>query len=81
MFFVHSFIAPDRLSAKHNLRVNRGSEMESDIAELTAAASHGDLRTMCELHVRGVSLDGADYDGRTAMHVAAAEGRAKVWYP
>jgi glutaminase len=78
-FVVHSFdAAANSLSSKLDLRINRGSDIEHDLAALAFAAGHGDLRTICELHVRGVRLDGSDYDGRTAMHVAAAEGKTKV---
>lgn len=45
---------------------------------LCAAASRGDLAALERLASSGVSLGAEDYDGRTAMHLAAAEGHEKV---
>ena len=42
------------------------------------AASVGDLRSIRRLVALGVPLDSADYDRRTPMHLAAAEGHAEV---
>ncbi|MHC5113869.1 MAG: glutaminase A [Planctomycetota bacterium] len=46
--------------------------------DLCWAASEGDLAGVRRLLVQGADLDHADYDGRTALHLAAAEGRADV---
>ncbi|XP_078724153.1 60 kDa lysophospholipase isoform X1 [Lampetra fluviatilis] len=39
-----------------------------------AAAKAGDIHTMEALHELGMNLSDQDYDGRTALHVAACEG-------
>jgi ankyrin repeat protein len=43
------------------------------VAELLWAAYHGDLAGLRRLVAQGVPVDAADYDGRTALHLAAAE--------
>ncbi len=43
--------------------------------ELIWAASYGEIKAIQRLIARGVDLDGADYDRRTPLHLAAAEGR------
>ncbi|WP_299619388.1 glutaminase A [Pelagibius sp.] len=48
------------------------------IAELVLAASTGDLVTIRRLVAQGVPLDTADYDARTPLHLAAAEGHAEI---
>ena len=45
---------------------------------MCSAASLGDLDTLRRLIESGAELDGADYDGRTALHLAAAEGHGEV---
>lgn len=42
------------------------------------AASEGDLSGLRRLVLKGVELDAADYDGRTALHLAASEGHERV---
>jgi len=42
------------------------------------AASKGDMSGIRRLVARGVDLNGADYDGRTALHLAASEGHVEV---
>lgn len=49
-----------------------------DILELVWAASRGDLQAIRDLERRGVPLNSHDYDGRTALHLAAAEGQLEV---
>ena len=56
--------------------VSAASEAESHrTAELIWAASDGDIDTVYRLVARGVAFDVADYDLRTPLHLAAAEGR------
>ncbi len=50
----------------------------STTAELIWAASKGDLTTICRLVAKGLPLDLADYDLRTPLHLAAAEGHLRV---
>ena len=42
------------------------------------AASAGDIDEVHRLEALGIDLNAADYDGRTAIHLAASEGRAEV---
>jgi len=54
-------------------------EVESQkTAELIWAASAGDLRAIRRLVAQGIPLDIADYDRRTPLHLAAAEGHLEV---
>jgi glutaminase len=46
--------------------------------ELITASSKGDLETVQRLIGTGVSANSADYDKRTALHVAVAEKRLEV---
>ena len=45
---------------------------------LVFAASAGDLDEIKRLHAVGVNLNESDYDGRTALHLAAAENKPEV---
>ncbi len=45
---------------------------------LCAAASVGDLDAVRRMLADGASVDAANYDGRTALHLAAAEGQHAV---
>ncbi len=42
---------------------------------LCSAGSRGDIASLQRMAEDGVNLDSADYDGRTALHLAAAEGQ------
>jgi glutaminase len=47
------------------------------IAGITAAAS-GDLETLQRLETRGLKINAGDYDQRTPLHLAAANGHLHV---
>jgi glutaminase len=49
-----------------------------DAMGLCWAAYQGDLNEICRLVAAGVELDETDYDGRTCLHIAAAEGKIDV---
>jgi ankyrin repeat protein len=43
---------------------------------LLYSATAGDLTALKRFHFSGVNMSNANYDGRTALHLAAAEGHA-----
>jgi len=51
---------------------------KAKVGELIWAASKGDQGATHRLLVRGFDQDAGDYDRRTALHLAAAEGREQV---
>lgn len=48
------------------------------VVALCWAASVGDIGEMRQLLASGVGLNNADYDGRTALHLASAEGHVQA---
>lgn len=63
------------------LQANGGCAVDRKCGfSLCAAAATGDLERLQELHscMTGLDLGTADYDGRTALHLAAAEGELEV---
>jgi glutaminase len=65
-------------SHKRDPRLKKDQTRIEGVVNLCWAASQGDLAEAQKLAARGVDLDGADYDGRTALHLAASEGHAHV---
>lgn len=43
--------------------------------DLYWAAAHGDIKEMQRLVASGIDINAADYDGRTALHIAASDGK------
>ena len=58
----------------------RGLELEiaDPAGQLCDAASNNDVGLLKRLVDNGISPDGGDYDGRTALHLAASEGNNKI---
>jgi len=48
------------------------------IVNVLFAAANGDLAALRKYRDSGIALSLADYDGRTALHLASAEGRLNV---
>lgn len=63
---------------KKDPRMAKNESQINGVIALCWAAAQGDLREVQQLVARGVDLDGADYDGRTAMHLAASEGQESI---
>ncbi len=65
-------------SRKHDPRISRVRMQAIHVNELIWAASKGDLGAMRDQLMRGTELSCADYDRRTPLHLAAAEGQAHI---
>ena len=64
----------ERILKKSDPRKNL-SEVKSDYTtNLISAAHKGDLEEIKRYLIKGVNINQGDYDGRTALHLAAAEG-------
>lgn len=77
----YNFHNYDSLVAEHNKKDPRRQKFESQASNITAliyAATFGDLEEIKRLHAAGLDLNETDYDGRTALHLAAAEGHTRV---
>ena len=49
-----------------------------EVQKVIHAAFRGDLTSLTRAALHGSYMDGADYDGRRALHLAAAEGHLSV---
>jgi glutaminase len=77
-FNVHNYDSLTGVSDKRDPRRDRIRAKASKVGGLIWAASKGDTGAMHRLVVRGHDQDVSDYDKRTPMHLAAAEGRICV---
>ncbi|MBI3342069.1 glutaminase [Candidatus Curtissbacteria bacterium] len=59
-------------------RLLKNENKMQGVMAVCAAASQGDLYEVQRLEANGVALDEGDYDARTGMHLAAAEGHEEV---
>ncbi len=67
-----------RSETRRNLRSSAALVDAPFTDELIWAASLGDIGAVRRLVAQGVPLESADYDHRTAMHLAASEGHVEV---
>ena len=77
-FNFHNYDSVVGISSKKDPRLNGIQQQAKQVNELIWAASKGDLGALQEQVWRGADLNVADYDLRTALHLAAAEGQEHV---
>jgi glutaminase len=77
-FNFHNYDTLTGGSGKKDPRLDPLARQTSRINALIWAASKGDLDAMQQQIWRGAKLSCADYDRRTPLHLAAAEGQAHV---
>ncbi len=74
----HNYDSLTRETHKKNPRKQKYERRVNQIVNLIYAASFGDLDEIKRLEALGIDLGSADYDGRTALHLAAAENQTEV---
>ncbi|MEO1712553.1 MAG: glutaminase A, partial [Bacteroidota bacterium] len=74
----HNYDSLTRQTSKLNPRKKESETKVNRLINLIYAASYGDLDEIRRLHAMGIDLGEADYDGRTALHLAAAENQINV---
>lgn len=72
----HPMASPNALTDQ--VKVDAKEEEGILVAELCFAASRGDVARTQQLLRQGVAANAVDYDRRTALHIAAAEGRKDI---
>ncbi len=74
----HNYDSLTKQTSKKNPRRSKYESKINNIVNLIYAASSGDLRELSRLEVLGVDIGLADYDGRTALHLASSENQLEV---
>ncbi len=74
----HNYDSLTRETAKKNPRKRKNEDIMNQIVQLIYAATNGDLDEIKRLESFGTDLNSADYDGRTALHLAAAENQEAI---
>ncbi len=77
----YNFHMYDTLIKETNKKNPRRRRYENEVSRtmlLIYAATNGDLDEVKRLGALGANLAAADYDGRTALHLAAAEGHEEI---
>ncbi|CAN5377084.1 glutaminase A [soil metagenome] len=77
-FNFHNYDSLVRTADKVDPRHKKNESKLSSIMSLLWAASQGDLLEIRRLTAVGIDLNAADYDGRTALHLAASEGQVHI---
>lgn len=75
-FNFHRFDHLLKTGSKSDPRKFRNEHLRSSTLSLLYSATAGDLTALKRFHFSGVNMSNANYDGRTALHLAAAEGHA-----
>lgn len=74
----HNYDSLTRETQKKNPRLQKRENKINQLMNLIYAASFGNLEEIRRLEAMGVELGQADYDGRTALHLAASENQLAI---
>uniref|UniRef100_A0A3B3ZL36 glutaminase n=1 Tax=Periophthalmus magnuspinnatus TaxID=409849 RepID=A0A3B3ZL36_9GOBI len=74
-FNFHNYDNLRHFTKKHDPRRKYDEDPNKYVVSLMFAAYSGDVNTMRRFALSGVNMELTDYDSRTALHIAAAEGQ------
>jgi len=77
-FNFHHYDNLNSHTSKKDPRIRKYESTSQQFFKVIWAASNGDLDAIKRMQAEGVNLAEADYDGRTALHLAAAENQIEV---
>ena len=71
----------DFAALRRSVRAALMKRNSETLSAVTYSASEGDVDAVRALLKRGLPIDSGDYDGRTTLHLACAEGNLKARCP
>nr|XP_029133053.1 glutaminase kidney isoform, mitochondrial-like [Labrus bergylta] len=77
-FNFHNYDNLRHFAKKHDPRREGGDQRVKSVINLLFAAYTGDVSAMRRFALSSVDMEQRDYDSRTALHVASAEGHTEV---
>jgi len=77
-FVFHRFDNVVHLASKIDPRKNKHDAEQEGVMSLLYSATTGDLTAIRRFNMQGCNMTASDYDRRTALHLAAAEGHLEV---
>ncbi|XP_052773285.1 glutaminase kidney isoform, mitochondrial-like [Mya arenaria] len=77
-FNFHNYDNLKHTSRKYDPRGHAHESKAQDVVNLLFSAFNGDVTAMRRYALLGMNMSLADYDGRTALHLAAAEGHETI---
>uniref|UniRef100_A0A7N8XBB5 glutaminase n=1 Tax=Mastacembelus armatus TaxID=205130 RepID=A0A7N8XBB5_9TELE len=77
-FNFHNYDNLRHFTKKHDPRRRSDDDPNKSVVNLMFAAYSGDISTLRRFALSAVNMDLRDYDSRTALHIAAAEGHVEA---
>uniref|UniRef100_A0AAV2LZP1 glutaminase n=1 Tax=Knipowitschia caucasica TaxID=637954 RepID=A0AAV2LZP1_KNICA len=78
LFNFHNYDNLRHFTKKHDPRRKADEDPNKFVVNLMFAAYSGDVNSLRRFALSGVNMELTDYDSRTALHIAAAEGQVEA---
>lgn len=78
IFNFHNYDNLKHTTQKKDPRKRKMDSEVNSVVNLLFGAANGDVSAIRRFALTGMNMSAADYDGRTALHLAAAEGQLSV---